>query len=388
MTWNRRISMLLIPAALAFTLFGATDAAAQRGRGADRPAGPGLPTVEQMAEAVEATAEQRAALAEARLAWQEALGERVREGRRGRQGLPDADEIRTPPAMQFLVDVAPAMDTADMIALVDLLAEHRPERPMREGRGPGMRGGGPGNGPRHHQGRGMHDGSGPRADMRGPGRAGGPDGADMLVHELDLTEEQRAEVDALYAGTRGSLQALRRQAEPGEEPSEALRSEADRIRQSHQERLAEILTDEQNDELVRLRAERRAERGTEHAERARTRFDQRLTELTAILDLNDAQRKAVESVLRDAEDEATQRRAERMEVGGPMPGLFEERGANRELRTETRDAIAAELKPQQRELFAKLQSLALQGGGPQGGGHGHGPGNCDHGGPKRGMRHG
>src|SRR6056297_2199428 len=53
--------------ALAFS----TDGWAQCGRGGDRTARPQLPTVDEMAAAIDADASQRAALAEARLAWSE-----------------------------------------------------------------------------------------------------------------------------------------------------------------------------------------------------------------------------------------------------------------------------------------------------------------------------
>ena len=347
----------------------ATDGRARHGRGGDRPAPPQLPTVDEMAAAIDADADQRATLAEARLAWLENRAERGRSARGGHHGR--RGERPTPPAVQFLVDVAPSVDTADMIALVDLLSEHGP-RAGRRGEGPGrMHGRGHG-GPEHGRG---HARGGPEH-----GRAHGAQ--DMLVHQLDLTADQREQVDALYATTRGSLRALRRQVESGEEPTDALEAEAKRIRTSHQERLAEILTSEQNDVLMRLRAERRAERGSQHAERRERMRTQRLEHLTAILGLDATQRAAVEDALDAAEQQAMQKRAERMAVGGPMPNLFEARGRRGALRGETRDAITEVLDPQQRELFAGLRSMMLE-AGRRGEGMRHGPG-----GHGRGMHRG
>jgi len=351
--------------ALAFS----TDGWAQCGRGGDRTARPQLPTVDEMAAAIDADASQRAALAEARLAWSENRAERRsprRGGHRGRRG-----ERPTPPAVQFLVDVAPAVDTGDMIALVDLLSENGP-RVGRRGDGPGrMRA-------RGHGGRGHGPGHGPRGGAdRMQGRGHGAQ--DMLVHELDLTDDQRAKIDALYAATRGSLRALRGRVGPEQEPTTALEAEAKRIRESHQERLVAILTSEQNDELVRLRAERRAERGAGHAERIEDMRTQRLAHLTAILDLDSDQRAAVENALEAAEQRAMQERAERMAVGGPMPNLFDSGGRRRVLRGETRDTITDVLDPQQRELFATLQTMMLEAGGR--GGHGAHRGDATHRGP-------
>lgn len=351
------LSMILLLAL--FTVVGSLDATAQRGPrgrdgGPDRGTpGRAVPSVDAMADVIDADATQRAALAEARLELIESIAERAKEERpRGRRGGHDGP--RTRPFMSFLVDVAPVMDTGDMIALVDLFGDQRGARAMgrRDGRPDGRHGDGPrADGPRGRRG---GSAEGPRG-----GRHDGPRHEDGLVQQLDLTETQRDAVDALYATTMGALQALRRQVGPGEEPTQAQRDEAARIRADHQERLRAILTDEQNTALLGLRAERMATRSEEGATRRATRREQRLAELTAILDLDARQVEAVEAALDSAEEEAMRARGERMSKGGPMPHLFDvDRG--RDLRQSTRDAITAVLEPQQRELFARLQTLALE----------------------------
>lgn len=338
-----------------FTITTAGQAMAQRGpRGGERlhdgeRLRAGFPTVDAMADAIDADAEQRAVLAEARLALLESRGER--RGPRGR----GAGEGRSNPLHDFLVDVAPALDTQETIALVDLFADMPPQR----GRGKGdenLRG----------QAKRSRAGQGP-GQGRGQGRHGDEE---KLFQQLDLTTQQTERIEALYGTTVGGLRALQRQADG--EPTEAQVEAAARIRADHQAQLEEILTDAQNSELAKLRAERRAERSAEGATRREERQAKMVDDLTAILDLSDAQRAAVVEALDTAEQKAMLERGARMAEGGPMPHLFHE-GEGRALRDETRAAIADVLEPDQRELFARLQALRMErgrSGGPEGQGRG------------------
>lgn len=352
---------------LAFlTILSASTASAQRGRGqGERAPRADFPTVDQMAEAIDADAEQRAVLAEARLALLEAVKERRGEqGRRGRDREP-----RVSPLEEFLVTAAPALDTRETIALVELMAAHHPS--PRGGQG--LREG--------HRGQGPQDGR--RGDRRGPGQGPGQ-GAwggrghhdeDRLVERLDLSAEQKDQVEALYGKTMGALMGLKRQA--AGEPTQAQRDAADAIRAEHQSELAEILTDAQSSELMKLQAERRATRSAEGAERRAKMQEQRLESMAIILDLNASQKSAVENAMRDAEQKATVERGKRMAKGGPMPHLFDQGPSQHDLRDEARAAITEVLDPAQRELFAQLQALRLEGRrghGPGGHGRGDGPG--------------
>lgn len=395
--------LFLLVAALAVTITttGLVQAQGSARRGGDRADGPvpatAVPSVEEMAAAVSATPEQRAALAEARLAWLEALKDRRAErGGRG-PGWARTEARPTPPWMVFLTEAAPSLDTGETLALVALLEEHRaagsrpgaglaPRRGGGRGDGPGA-GRGPGRGMGHGSGQGMGQGM-----NRGDGRGHGHGQQDMLVHRLDLTDEQTQKVDALYATTRGALRALRGQVEPGAEPTPALEEEASRLRAEHQTRLQEILTEAQMRKLLELRAERRVERAQMRQERFEADKAQRLEQLGRVLDLEDAQRDRIAGALDEAHARATQEMARRWEEGGPMANLFGERGQQRgELREETQREIRDVLGPEQRELFARLQTLAA---GPRGGrgdgrhGNGHGPGHGPGHGKGHGQRHG
>lgn len=343
-----RTHTILVLIAL-FTITTAGQALAQRGpRGGERPGGErhraGFPTVDVMADAIDADAEQRAVLAEARLAFLESRGER--RGPRGR----GAGEVRSNPLHDFLVQVAPALDTQETIALVDLFGDIPPKR----GRGKGdesLRG----QAKRSRAGQGQGPGQG-----RGQGRHGDEE---KLFQQLDLTTQQTERIEALYGTTMGGLRALQRQADG--EPTEAQVEAAARIRADHQAQLEEILTDAQNSELAKLRAERRAGRSAEGATRRQARQAKMVDDLTAILDLSDAQRAAVVEALDRAEEKAMLERGARMAEGGPMPHLFHQ-GEGRALRDETRAAVADVLEADQRELFARLQALQMERGRPAG----------------------
>lgn len=328
-----------------------------------------FPTVDEMADAIDADAEQRAVLAEARLALLQSA-----KGRRGDDHARPGGHLTA-----FLVQVAPELDVQETIALVDLLAEAKPGARARDGRrGQGI------DGPRRRGGQGQSQGQSQQFQGRGhgsrqgEGRRGGHGNhgnhgrGDQLIHELDLTAEQKDQVEALYATTLGSLRALQRQA--AGEPTDAQRDEAARIRTEHQARLDQILTAAQQSELDTLRAKRMAERMTESAERRQAGREKKVEDLTVILDLSASQRSAIESALEEAEMEWTRARNERMGAGGPMPHLFDQgHGRGDSPRQTARDAITEVLNPAQRELFAKLQTMSLQARGPARQGLGRGP---------------
>ena len=331
---------------LAFlTILSTHTASAQRGRGqSDRAPRAEFPTVDQMADAIDADAEQRAVLAEARLALLEAVKERPgQRGQRGRDAAP-----RVSPLEEFLMTAAPALDTRETIALVELMAEHRPD--TRRGQGPGLREGrGDPRGQKGRRGQGPHSGQGRMGDHA----------MDRLVDQLDLSADQKDQVEALYGTTMGALMGLKRQADG--EPTEAQREAAAKIRSDHQAELAEILSDEQSSELMKLQAERRATRSAQGAERRAEMQERKLESMAIILDLDASQKSAVETALREAEQKAMVQRGERMAAGGPMPHLFDQGPSRRDLRDETRAAITEVLDPAQRELFAQLQAMRLEG---------------------------
>lgn len=371
---------------LAFGLAGAGMAEAQPahggrggrgggpGGGLGSVAGPGLPTVTEMADAVGANAEQRAALAEARLAFFEARevrdlggpeGRRAGHGRRGahagRGGLADpADpgprmDRRNGPMQILLREAGEALSVEQMSALLDLLEARAPKqgpaadfRPRAGGRQGGLAG-------RDRE---------PGPDPQGfghPVHRGAWD--DRLLASLGLTEEQRLGVRVLHASTRAALRTLAAQVAPGEEPSETLRARMQEIRDDYQEQLKTILGEAKSRRLE----EQRHERHMANAARAEARWEkdraERLATLDAVLDLKPRQREAIVQLLDEAHEKATAARMQHWEMGGPMVSLLSERGMDPRALDQ---AIAERLEPAQREVFAKLRALAVRGGrGPR-----------------------
>ena len=88
--------------------------------------------------------------------------------------------------------------------------------------------------------------------------------ADWLEERLELSEEQRARVDAIFAEAQEQREALRAQAreqrKAAMEQRREMRKQSQAIGESTRERLAEVLTEEQNARLAdtRKRLERRA----------------------------------------------------------------------------------------------------------------------------------
>jgi Spy/CpxP family protein refolding chaperone len=364
MTMNRGTTWLLT-----FLFFlvaaGVDEAAGQRpGRGpAERPsqsergrALTALPSVDELAEAVKANPAQRAALAEARLAATQAPRGGRGEGRRVGG-----------PLMVFVVEASRALDVEQTLALVDVLEQQ--DAGVR-----GMRGG-----PRAGAGRFERDGRGwpQRGSPRGE-RGTFADRADPLVDRLDLTQEQHTQLQALHGSTFGALGTLRRQADRAGAPTQAQLDEAERVRAEFESRLQVILTPEQSAQLATLRAERRAERRARVQERFEETKAQRLDDLTALLDLDTRQQAQVAEAIESTQAGLLARMQETDDEIGPLPSLFErplERG--REARDQAQDAIREVLRPQQRELLARLQALAPR-GGPSA--------NSDPSGPREGMR--
>lgn len=88
--------------------------------------------------------------------------------------------------------------------------------------------------------------------------------ADWLEERLELSEEQRAQVEAIYAEAQEQREALRDQAreqrKAAMEQRREMRKQSQAIGESTRERLAEVLTEEQSAQLadMRKRLDRRA----------------------------------------------------------------------------------------------------------------------------------
>lgn len=198
---------------------------------------------------------------------------------------PDADAILAKHAeMDALNDsmrgerraVKQSMDgvlTAEQLAQISEHRENRPTKGRRGRRGGGHGIGGQGGGPRM-------DGMGPRGG-RGGGHGMGQMGARAL-EQLELTEDQQAQIDALHAAAeeatsdarteltevRQALRSAHRSGEHDGAATEALDARVDAARQIVREssvrtRIAvlNVLTAEQRTEFQALRAERGERRG-------------------------------------------------------------------------------------------------------------------------------
>ena len=80
---------------------------------------------------------------------------------------------------------------------------------------------------------------------------------DWFTERLDLTEEQQAQVNAIYAEAQEQREALRAQAEEERkaavERRKALREQSNAIGKATRERLGAVLTEEQQSQLTEMR---------------------------------------------------------------------------------------------------------------------------------------
>ena len=86
---------------------------------------------------------------------------------------------------------------------------------------------------------------------RGLARPDGRDRFDQLSERLNLNADQKTKVQQILGDTRDQLRALRRESEP----------RVDEIRRQADERLKQVLSDEQWQQFQTLRNERRRGRG-------------------------------------------------------------------------------------------------------------------------------
>jgi Spy/CpxP family protein refolding chaperone len=87
---------------------------------------------------------------------------------------------------------------------------------------------------------------------RGLARAGAPrDRIEQLSERLNLNDDQKTKVQQIFSDTREQLRALRRESEP----------RVNEIRQNADERLRQVLTEEQWQQFQTVRGEMRERRG-------------------------------------------------------------------------------------------------------------------------------
>ncbi|MEM9068972.1 MAG: hypothetical protein AAGE52_10720 [Myxococcota bacterium] len=153
-----------------------------------------------------------------------------------------------------------------------------------------------------------------------------------VLQQLDLSDNQKAQIRAIRESTRERRQELRAQGRSPEN-RQAMRA----LHQETRRLIQEVLTPAQRTRAEQLRAE--------HAENRRTR---RVARMTERLSLTDAQASQVTSVLEGA---ATQRRA----IRESSQDHDAKRAAMRTLRQETRTSIDAILTPAQRTQAEEMR---------------------------------
>jgi Spy/CpxP family protein refolding chaperone len=312
----------------------------------------GPPALEAIAQAVDASEEQAAALAPIHGTWVAAMeqrraarGECRGEGPgwgRAHAGDPTVAER---PAADFLVGAAGVLEPAQMVELIGLLEEH--QEATRESRSALQE--------RRREGR---EGPGRRAGRSGRGGQG-KGRFQPLFHELDLSAEQKAQLEELHATTRDALLELMQDVDRGEGPDEEKRAQAQTLRTQMQEKVQAILTEEQRQKLEELRSARRLGNAEEAEERFERRLEHRLDLMEGVLKLSTDQRAQVEALLRSHHDEvAGERRFGNWSRGGPMAGRFAGRPDRSEDREALNAAIAELLNEEQQAVFEALQELA------------------------------
>lgn len=207
----------------------------------------------------------------------------------------------------------------------------------------------------------------PRRGPGGPGGARGPGGpgggrvdpATLIerlktnVLSLDLTPEQKTQVEAIFKTAADDVATARREGE-GKEP----RERADAVRgalQGLREKVAGVLSEEQ---MTALREK------MQQAVRTAGNAGGRMREALAQLELSDEQKEKVRALTSEMQPKLEAARAEAQQAGEQA------RGKLRDLMRENRQKLMEILTPEQRE---KLRELLPEGGrGPGGGGRGPG----------------
>lgn len=321
--------------------------------GAMLTAGVALPDAATLTEKLGTDEKQSQELTSALSKWQDAAvsAERTPAGRPG-------------PLMGFLVEASTFLDHEQKVKLVHVLADQREQwREQRADRRQGRRGSA------RHQ----------RRGMREDALLGG------FADELNLDDEQKAQLEQLRADMREQMQSLRGDRPRRGGPDEPMREKVSALREEHREQVASILSAEQQTQLQELREERRGERQGAYESRRAAQAGQRLESLAVVLDLSqdqleqirdiqEAQRAKIDEIREGFRAEAQQRaRPHSRETRESHRALFET------IREDGQKQVRALLSEEQQELFDALEML--RGEGPAHGGHHR------HGGSGKGFGH-
>ena len=174
------------------------------------------------------------------------------------------------------------------------------------------------------------------------GQQGEP-GAALLqrVHEqianLDLTEEQKAQVEKLLAGVKEQVEALRADAQANKLPQTELRQRMQALMQETRKKVMEVLTPEQKQKA----REQMAEAGP-------LGMLERIQKMTAELNVTDDQKTKIQAIITDVRDQA---KGIREKAQGDRQAAMQEM---QKLVRESREKIMQLLTPEQSQKLADL----------------------------------
>jgi Spy/CpxP family protein refolding chaperone len=339
------------------TTSGATALASAVPGNTDAMTGFTPPAIDDLIEELNLTDEQATAMEVALTAWMTAMEERQAERQQNMQNREPGDRPGRPdgprPAQTFLVACADFLDADQMVSLIaylgDLREVHRNEMQAQRQEFMGQRGEGNGFG-------------------RGGKRHGDGDGPRGPFADLDLTDEQQAQLDALREEMRQAMQALR-QENAGGPPNEATRQQMRTLHEQMREKMESILTAEQLAELEAARDARHEERSAQMQERFAARQQEHLEFLTGILGLTDAQQSQIESIMDNIHTQMQALHELMREEDADRDALREQA---QDLRDSATSSILAVLDADQAKIFEALKDLMPGRGGPGSGGPGFG----------------
>jgi len=262
-----------------------------------------------------------------------------------RQRLRDGAGMGGPrPVMEFLESCASFLDQGQFVSLVNQMAETRTERMENRGKGQGGPGMGPANGGPPHMGRGGGWGD-------GMGRGDG-------LNALDLTAEQRTQLQAARKAHRETMQALHEQFRSGAITEEQFRQQAQANREAMQAQLAGILTPEQLEQLQARRAEHRQERAERQLDRLDLRQEHMTEFLTKVLLLNETQQQQLATFANTVRTRTTALLKGVIDGSIEPPDTMSER---RQIQDDFVSSFTAILDADQLQRWEALQSLLPQG---------------------------
>ncbi len=300
-----------------------------------------LPTMDEVDATLALSAEQREQLKDALSDFRTTMHERIGDLQRGRRsddwqagrGRPDMEGA----TMALLTEAAAVLDQEQLLKLIGLLTE-RQERiserldAMCERLGQ-MRG-------RHGHRR--SGGEGPQEKR-----------LEELTEALGLTSEQRSAVEALFEERREAMRELHETL--GEDATrEEIRAQMASLREEYRDRLAEILTPEQQAQLEEMRNERHREAIERRLAGLEEQFAHRLEFLTILLELNAEQIAQAETILADARSQITAVLQEQLDGTLDWSDAHE---AVREIREASMIALRGLLTEEQAEILDALHGL-------------------------------